>query len=334
LMIETEAMDRVWLAMIYSRDAGRRRRKQEVHKQYLDLNQEREHREHGRKRIKISNLRDLSATKEDHMEGKEKILSLIRRSNRHGERILETSSSKTRKSKEKTKQNNQWHQKEDYIQYITMEDLNQEQPENAIRLEIHDQREYFASQKLEQGHDIEMKDSQNSPIDVLNEFKVDFVDWKPNLTVSLISDKYAKKATKKCNELIKTKQHYAKEALPNLENFPSPIEKEVHLIHLMGNEYLRHFWTSLNSKDKSEKNKKMVDKLRETLTRINKVKNMSQDGDEIQDASQTSQNTDIQISEFEWSKAIMLAEQMLKPLRDAIEVALARVPSRKENPMS
>lgn len=31
----------------------------------LDLNQEREH---GRKRLKISNLRDLSATKEDHME--------------------------------------------------------------------------------------------------------------------------------------------------------------------------------------------------------------------------------------------------------------------------
>ncbi|CAG8766186.1 15038_t:CDS:2, partial [Racocetra fulgida] len=70
LMIETEAMDRVW--------------------------------EHGRKRIKISNLRDLSATKEDHMEvelvkditmrsGQGKILSLIRRSNRHGERILETS---------------------------------------------------------------------------------------------------------------------------------------------------------------------------------------------------------------------------------------------------
>ncbi|CAG8766340.1 8801_t:CDS:2, partial [Racocetra fulgida] len=199
------------------------------------------------------------------------------------------------------------HQKEDYIQYITMEDLNQEQPENAIRLEIHDQREYFASQKLEQGHDIEMTDSQNS----------------------LISDKYAKKATKKCNELIKTKQHYAKEALPNLENFPSPIEKEVHLIHLMGNEYLRHFWTSLNSKDKTEKNKKMVDKLRDTLTRINKVKKMSQDGDEMQDASQTSQNTDIQVSELEWSKAIMLAEQ---PLRDAIEVALARVPSRKENP--
>ncbi|CAG8475416.1 1367_t:CDS:10 [Cetraspora pellucida] len=310
-----------------------------------DLNQEREHREHGRKRIKISNLRDLSATKEDHIEvelvkditmrsGQGKILSLIRRSNRHGERILETSSSKTRKSKEKAKQNNQGHQKEDYTQYITMEDLNQEQQENAIRLEIHDQREYFASQKLEKGHDIEMTDSQNSPIVVLNEFKVDFVDWKPNLTVSLISDKYARKATKKCNELIKIKQNYAKEALPNLENFPSPIEKEVHLIHLTGNEYLRHFWTSLNSKDKAEKNKKMVDKLRDTLTRINKIKNMSQDGDEILDASQTSQNTDIQISEFEWSKAIKLAEQMIKPLRDAIEVALARAPSRKENPVA
>ncbi|RIB28624.1 hypothetical protein C2G38_1426674 [Gigaspora rosea] len=137
-----------------------------------DINQEKEHREHGRKRIKISNLRDLSATKEDHMEielekditmrsGQGKILSLIRRSNRHGERILETSSSKTRISKEKAKQNNQEHQNEDYMPYITIDDLNDEKPENAIRLEIHDQREYFASQKSEQGRDIEMTDSQN-----------------------------------------------------------------------------------------------------------------------------------------------------------------------------
>ncbi|CAG8803306.1 34218_t:CDS:10 [Gigaspora margarita] len=285
-----------------------------------DINQEKEHRDHGRKRIKISNLRDLSATKEDHMEielekditmrsGHGKILSLIRRSNRHGEKILEASSSKTRISKEKAKQNNQEHQNEDYMPYITIDDLNDEKPENAIRLEIHDQREYFASQKLEQGRDVEMTDSQNSPIDILNEFKTDFVDWKPNLTVSLISDKYARKATKKCNELIKTKQHYAREAIPNLENFPSPIEKEVHLLHLLGNEYLRHFWASWNSKDKTEKNKKMIEKLRGALTRINKIKKMSQD-EEALDSSQSSQNTDIRVNELEWSKAITLAEQV------------------------
>ncbi|CAG8703482.1 12010_t:CDS:10 [Dentiscutata erythropus] len=293
-----------------------------------DLNQEREHREHGRKRIKISNLRDLSATKEDHMEvelvkditmrsGQGKILSLIRRSNRHGERILETSSSKTRISKEKANQNNQ-----DYTPYINIEDLIDEQPENSIRLEIHDQREYFASQKSEQDRDVEMIDSQKSPIDILNELKADFVDWRPNLTVSLISDKSAKKATKKCNELIKIKQNYAKEALPNLENFPSPIEKEVHLLHLMGNEYLRHFWASMNSKDKAEKNKKMIEKLRSALARINKIKKLNQDGDEALDSSQSSQSTDIRVNELEWSDATKLAVQMLKPLRDAIETAL------------
>ncbi|RIB28623.1 hypothetical protein C2G38_1426675 [Gigaspora rosea] len=144
-----------------------------------------------------------------------------------------------------------------------------------------------------------------------------------NTSQSLISDKYARKATKKCNELIKTKQHYAREAIPNLENFPSPIEKEVHLLHLLGNEYLRHFWASWNSKDKAEKNKKMIEKLRGALARINKIKKMSQD-DEALDSSQSSQNTDIRVNELEWSKAITLAEQMLKPLRDAIEIALTR----------
>ncbi|CAG8653111.1 5953_t:CDS:2, partial [Acaulospora colombiana] len=143
-----------------------------------DLNNEDEP---ERKRIKISILRDLNATKEDHVEvdlehditmkpGRQaKIISLIRRNNRHGSRILEAS---RRNEIQKTKE---------YTNEIMIEDLNSEQPTERPVLDIKDQREYFSGQKLDRDYDVEMDDIEKTS-EILNDFKNSFANWKSDLS--------------------------------------------------------------------------------------------------------------------------------------------------------
>ncbi|CAG8469926.1 16097_t:CDS:10 [Acaulospora morrowiae] len=143
-----------------------------------DLNNEDEP---GRKRIKVSIIRDLNTTKEDHLEvdleqditmkpGRQvKIISLIRRNNRHGSRILEAS-----RRKEASKS-------DEYINEIMIEDLNPEQPSDRLKLDIKDQREYFAGQKTGYDFDFNMEDIEKTN-EILNDFKASFANWKSDLS--------------------------------------------------------------------------------------------------------------------------------------------------------
>ncbi|GBC34993.2 uncharacterized protein OCT59_023181 [Rhizophagus irregularis] len=263
-----------------------------------DLNQEREH---GRKRLKISNLRDLSATKEDHMEidfapdvtmraGQGKILSLLRRNNRHGERILETSCEKSRNYKEAMAQQ----QKEIYKDDIVMDELIEEESPNTYKLDITDQREYFASQATEIDNDVEMVDADQSSIkhqnsiEILNKFRDNFRNWKPNLTTKSLFPRKVDTpipnlVTQKCNEMIEDKQNRMRESKPKIEYLPQKIEKEVNVIQLMGNEFLRHFWASvdLTVKEKVEKNKRMIEQLKSILTKIDQISELKPSEEDI-----------------------------------------------------
>ncbi|GES94634.1 hypothetical protein RCL_jg6006.t1 [Rhizophagus clarus] len=277
-----------------------------------DLNQEREH---GRKRLKISNLRDLNATKEDHMEidfapdvtmraGQGKILSLLRRNNRHGERILETSCEKSHKYKEAMAQQ----QKEIYKDDVVMDELIEETSPNTYKLDITDQREYFASQATEIDNDVEMVDAEQSSIkhqssvEVLNKFRDSFRGWKPNLTTKSLFPKKVEipipnLVTQECNEMIEEKQNRMRESKPKIENLPQKIEKEVNIIQLMGNEFLRHFWASVDStvKEKIEKNKRMIEQLKLILTKIEQISELKPSDDDIKQLSNgTSNNNTIQ----------------------------------------
>ncbi|CAG8441656.1 9563_t:CDS:10 [Funneliformis caledonium] len=255
-----------------------------------------EEREHGRKRLKISNLRDLNATKEDHMEidfapditmrpGQGKILSLLRRNNRHGERILESACENSRRHKEMTSQQQK---KEVYTEDIVMEDLIEEESLRTFKLDITDQREYFASQTAEIDNDVEMVGSEQSSIkhqgstELLNKFQESFAKWYPNLKMhSLLETPILNSVTKKCNEIIKDKQIRMSESKPKIEHLPQKIEKEVNIIQLMGYEFLRHFWASVGSasKEKVEKNKRMTEQLKSVLEKIDQISELQPDDD-------------------------------------------------------
>ncbi|CAI2164513.1 19370_t:CDS:10 [Funneliformis geosporum] len=253
-----------------------------------------EEREHGRKRLKISNLRDLNATKEDHMEidfapditmrpGQGKILSLLRRNNRHGERILESACENSRRHKELISHQQK---KEVYTEDIVMEDLIEEESLSTYKLDITDQREYFASQAAEIGNDVEMEQQSSikhqSSTDLLNKFQEDFANWTLSLEIknSLLESSIPNKVTKRCNEMIKDKQNRMRDSKPKIENLPRKIEKEVNIIQLMGYEFLRHFWASVgSSKEKVEKNKRMKEQLKSVLEKIDQVSELQPDED-------------------------------------------------------
>ncbi|CAH1757808.1 23767_t:CDS:10 [Entrophospora sp. SA101] len=220
-----------------------------------DLNQDSGH---VRKKLKISTLRDLNATQEDHIElemmpditmrpSQNKVLSLLRRNNRHSERVLEIST----REKSKKDKNYVEEKKEDYINELLLEDLCDEQSNQRLLLDIRDQREYFATQLTEASSDVDLLNSTLNLNESIETLKNDVTEW--NL------------------DMLK-------------DDLPSKIEKEVKLIQLMGNEFLRHFWASYGSnvKEKMEKNKKMVEQLKITLGKISKLSDIQSDDDDLQ----------------------------------------------------
>ncbi|CAJ0746418.1 4873_t:CDS:10 [Entrophospora sp. SA101] len=256
-----------------------------------DLNQDSGH---VRKKLKISTLRDLNATQEDHIElemmpditmrpSQNKVLSLLRRNNRHSERVLEIST----REKSKKDKNYVEEKKEDYINELLLEDLCDEQSNQRLLLDIRDQREYFATQLTEASSDVDLLNSTLNLNESIETLKNDVTEWNLDMLKgvknkslgSLCKDFYTKSF-----EIIKQKQQRNQEATPKIDDLPSKIEKEVKLIQLMGNEFLRHFWASYGSnvKEKMEKNKKMVEQLKITLGKISKLSDIQSDDDDLQ----------------------------------------------------
>jgi hypothetical protein len=65
----------------------------------------------------------------------------------------------------------------------------------------------------------------------------------------------------------------------------------------MGNEFLRHFWASVDStvKEKVEKNKRMIEQLKSILTKIEQISELKPSDDDIKQLSSgTSNNNTIQ----------------------------------------
>src|SRR6266487_4013741 len=93
------------------------------------------------------------------------------------------------------------------------------------------------------------------------------------------------------------------------DDLPSKIEKEVKLIQLMGNEFLRHFWASYGSnvKEKIEKNKRMADQLKITLGKIRKLSEIQLDDDDLQKFQQFQSNLNLNINSVVNSVGIFIS---------------------------
>ncbi|CAJ0860844.1 12721_t:CDS:10 [Entrophospora sp. SA101] len=292
-----------------------------------DLNQESEH---VRKKLKISMLRDLSATQEDHIDlepmpditmrpSQSKVLSLLRRNNRHSERILEAPA----REKEKKEKNYMEKKKEDYINELLLEDLCDEQSNQQILLDIRDQREYFANQLTETSQAIDLLNSTRNLNELIETLKNDVTGWNLDMLKDVQNNESLGNACKdfyiKSFEIIKQKQQH---------DLPSKFEKEVKLIQLMGNEFLRHFWASYGSnvKEKMEKNKRMVEQLKTTLTKIRKLLEIQLDDDELQKFQQSQTKLNVNgansVSNGGGGGSLKLQKKILRPLIKSIEKAL------------
>ncbi|CAJ0856578.1 1086_t:CDS:10, partial [Entrophospora sp. SA101] len=292
-----------------------------------DLNQESEH---VRKKLKISMLRDLSATQEDHIDlepmpditmrpSQSKVLSLLRRNNRHSERILEAPA----REKEKKEKNYMEKKKEDYINELLLEDLCDEQSNQQILLDIRDQREYFANQLTETSQAIDLLNSTRNLNELIETLKNDVTGWNLDVLKDVQNNESLGNACKdfyiKSFEIIKQKQQH---------DLPSKFEKEVKLIQLMGNEFLRHFWASYGSnvKEKMEKNKRMVEQLKTTLTKIRKLLEIQLDDDELQKFQQSQTKLNVNgansVSNGGGGGSLKLQKKILRPLIKSIEKAL------------
>ncbi|CAG8432722.1 7049_t:CDS:10 [Diversispora eburnea] len=285
-----------------------------------DLNKE----DPASKRLKISLMHDLNATQEDHLGveiekditmrpgGQSKIISIIRHNNRHGMRILESA------SREKSK----WNKKEMLSKFdeILIEDLKPQPLEEKLKLDIKDVREYFAAQKLDSGSEVEMEDAQERFDEIFEEFKNEFSNWKPDLS-NLIDPNVSFMVTKQCNEMIQNKQRNAQKSPPSLDTFPIRIHEKLKALHMAGNEFLKHYYSSLNSatRDKADKQKKLIEKLKAILKQIDNFHMLCQNEEASSDNSQT-------VSEETWKESLRVAQDMLKPLRISINKVLGIPP--------
>ncbi|RHZ79447.1 hypothetical protein Glove_146g74 [Diversispora epigaea] len=276
------------------------------------------------KRSKISLMHDLNATQEDHLGveiekditmrpgGQSKIISIIRHNNRHGMRILDSA------SREKSR----WKKKEMLSKFdeILIEDLKPQPLEEKLKLDIKDVREYFAAQKLDSGSEVEMEDAQERFDEIFDEFKNEFSNWKPDLS-NLIDPNVSFMVTKQCNEIIQNKQRNAQKSPPSLDTFPIRIHEKLKALHMAGNEFLKHYYSSLSSttRDKADKQKKLIEKLKATLKQIDNFHMLCQNEETSSDNSQT-------VSEEAWKESLRVAQDMLKPLRVSINKVLGIPP--------
>ncbi|CAJ0923316.1 8744_t:CDS:2 [Entrophospora sp. SA101] len=96
----------------------------------------------------------------------------------------------------------------------------------------------------------------------------------------------------------------------------------------MGNEFLRHFWASYGSnvKEKMEKNKRMVEQLKTTLTKIRKLLEIQLDDDELQKFQQSQTKLNVNgansVSNGGGGGSLKLQKKILRPLIKSIEKAL------------
>ncbi|CAG8725232.1 14828_t:CDS:2, partial [Acaulospora colombiana] len=105
------------------------------------------------------------------------------------------------------------------------------------------------------------------------------------------------------------------------------IQKKLKSIHLSGNEFLKHFYLTSNStnKEKIEKHKRMKEKLRSTLKKIDSLHKLRQ---ETEDETSTppppnTSNTPRQhVSDDVWRESLKIAREMVNPLRISIMKAL------------
>ncbi|KAI7868323.1 hypothetical protein BDF14DRAFT_1795356 [Spinellus fusiger] len=219
----------------------------------------------------IKRVIDLTATEEDHGESgnapdfamkpgeNAQVLSLIRRFNRHSMRVLEVPSSKSRNEGKPVE--------DDLEKGIIISDLTDEPPPGKIILDIQDTRRYFESQSG--GKDKNELDEKEGTV-LLNNFKLQFYDWQPEMTKHVMRPKVADKVCHDLTLSIKRKARHDLRSSVTDAKLPPLVQQKVQSYHSATNEILRHFWSSFDPY-KADKNIRMVESLRKQQEKINEV---------------------------------------------------------------
>lgn len=86
--------------------------------------------------------------------------------------------------------------------------------------------------------------------------------------------------------------------LCSLDDFPNRIQEKLKALHMTGNEFLKHYYSSFNR----DKQKKLIERLKSTLKQIDNFHTLSQE-------DETSDNSQI-VSEETWRESLRIAQDV------------------------
>ncbi|GJJ06326.1 hypothetical protein Clacol_000517 [Clathrus columnatus] len=201
-----------------------------------------------RKNVRVDLLVDLEATQEDHPEtGNEKdatmqsgkqrgTIPLIRRFNRHSERLLNSALGDIPPAKRRRLDDTTSAPSYDAID---IEDLHDPDAPSIIALEMKDRQRYFEGTVLEPLNGV--KDQTLDLGQVISVTKGTLQNWKRSLASIKLDPKSAIPAVASMTQQVNQRQEMKKKT----NDIPEPLLKQMATCQTAGNEFIRQFWSAV-----------------------------------------------------------------------------------------